>query len=131
MKKVILKSILAVVAVAASCLGAWKTYDAYGSVDNSLLMENLEALSEEPESEGNNEEWYLHHFECNFPIKTDAELKKVILFFHGKKSAEIGVVVDLSDATQFFNHNPEDGEGPCEKGNQITCANLILRILGV
>ena len=45
MKKIILKSTLAVVAVAASCLGAWKTYDAYGSVDNSLLMQNIEALS--------------------------------------------------------------------------------------
>lgn len=47
MKKVILKSTLAVVAVAASCLGAWKAYGAYGSVDNSMLMENIEALSDE------------------------------------------------------------------------------------
>lgn len=46
MKKSIIKSTLAVVAVAASCFGAWKTYDTYGSVDNSLMMENLEALSQ-------------------------------------------------------------------------------------
>lgn len=53
MKKVILKSTLAVVAVAASCLGAWKTYGAYGSVDNSLLMENIEALSGDDNGEPN------------------------------------------------------------------------------
>lgn len=45
MKKINLKSTLAMVAVAASCLGAWKAYDTYGSVDNSLMMENIEALS--------------------------------------------------------------------------------------
>lgn len=54
MKKVILKSTLAVVAVAASCLGAWKTYEAYGSVDNSLLMQNIEALSGSGDSDGDN-----------------------------------------------------------------------------
>ena len=47
MKKVILKSTLAVVAVTASCLGAWKAYEAYENVDNDLLMENLEALSQD------------------------------------------------------------------------------------
>lgn len=54
MNKNFLKSTLAVVAVAASCFGAWKTYDVYGSVDNSLLMENLEALSQDG-SEGSNQ----------------------------------------------------------------------------
>lgn len=49
----ILKSTLAVVAVAASCFGAWKTYGAYGSVDNSLLMENIEALSGDDNGEPN------------------------------------------------------------------------------
>lgn len=41
----ILKSTLAVVAVATSCLGAWKAYKVYGIHDTSLLMENLEALT--------------------------------------------------------------------------------------
>ena len=45
MKKVILKFTFAVVAVTASSFGAWKAYGTYGSVNNSLLMENLEALS--------------------------------------------------------------------------------------
>ena len=57
MKKVILKSALAVVAVTLSCLGAWKAYEAYGNVDNVLLVENLEALSNPPEAQ----KWNLHH----------------------------------------------------------------------
>ena len=47
MKKMILKSTLAVVAVTASCLGVWKAYGAYENVDNALLMENMEALSQD------------------------------------------------------------------------------------
>ncbi len=43
MKNAIIKSTLAVVVVATSCLGVWRAYGAYGNVDNSLLMENLEA----------------------------------------------------------------------------------------
>lgn len=57
MKKINLKSTLAMVAVAASCLGAWKAYDTYGSVDNSLMMENIEALSNPSEVQ----KWNLHH----------------------------------------------------------------------
>ena len=53
MKKVILKSTLAVVAVTASCLGAWKAYDAYEYEDNAMLMENVEALTSENNPENN------------------------------------------------------------------------------
>lgn len=52
MKKAIIKPTLAVVAVAASCFGAWKAYDAYGSVDNSLMMQNIEALTQNTNLEG-------------------------------------------------------------------------------
>lgn len=52
MKKTIIKSTLVVVAMAASCFGAWKTYDAYGCVDNSLLMQNIEALAQDPDGNG-------------------------------------------------------------------------------
>ena len=45
MRMNILKSTLAVVAAAASCFCAWKAYDAYDYNDNSLLAENVEALS--------------------------------------------------------------------------------------
>ena len=45
--KNILKSTLAVVAVTASSFGAWKAYGTYGSVNNSLMMENIEALSQD------------------------------------------------------------------------------------
>lgn len=54
--KMIVKSTLAVVTVAASCLGAWRAYGVYGNYDNSLLMENLEALSADPKGEGDNGE---------------------------------------------------------------------------
>ena len=47
MKKAIAKSTFAVVAVVVSSLGAWKAYEAYENVDNDLLMENLEALSQD------------------------------------------------------------------------------------
>lgn len=42
--KNILKSALAVAAVTLSCLGAWKAYEVYGTMDNSLMLENIEAL---------------------------------------------------------------------------------------
>lgn len=47
----IVKSTFAVVAVTASCFGAWKACGVYGNVDNSLLMENLEALSADSNDE--------------------------------------------------------------------------------
>lgn len=56
--KNILKSTLAVVAVTASSFCAWKAYGTYGSVNNSLLMENLEALSQD----GDNPEQSVKHY---------------------------------------------------------------------
>ena len=61
MKKINLKSTLAMVAVAASCLGAWKAYDTYGSVDNSLMMENIEALSDENPEGDNGGQTVIHY----------------------------------------------------------------------
>ena len=57
--KNILKSTLAVVAVTASSFGAWKAYGTYGSVNNSLMMENIEALSQD----GDNDTGGGHHSE--------------------------------------------------------------------
>lgn len=56
MKKVILKSSLAVVAVATSCLGAWKVYKVYGTMENSLMLENIEALTQNNETPDTS--WY-------------------------------------------------------------------------
>lgn len=58
MKKVIFKSTLAVVAVATSCLGAWRAYGSYENVDNSLLMENLEALAQDEGGENGDLSWW-------------------------------------------------------------------------
>ncbi len=46
MKKTILKSACVAVAAAASSFGAWKAYDAYQYEDNAMLMENVEALTQ-------------------------------------------------------------------------------------
>ena len=54
MKKAILKSAPGAVAAAASCFGAWKAYDAYQYEDNAMLIENLEALSDNTDAEGGN-----------------------------------------------------------------------------
>lgn len=63
MKKVILKSTLAVAAVAASCLGAWKAYNAYERVDNSMVIENIEALST-PTDKGTGRKKYPEPVNC-------------------------------------------------------------------
>ena len=56
MKNVILKSTFVVVAVVASSLGAWKAYEVYGTMDNSLMIENIEALTLGSDAEGNTTE---------------------------------------------------------------------------
>ena len=53
MKKTILKSAPGAVAVVAASLGAWKAQGAYGNEDNSMLMENVEALTSENNPENN------------------------------------------------------------------------------
>ena len=57
MKKTILKSAPGAVAVVAASLGAWKAQGAYGNEDNSMLMENVEALTSDnnPEVNAHNE----------------------------------------------------------------------------
>ena len=67
--KNILKSTLAVVAVTTSCFGAWKAYGTYGSVNNSLLMENLEALSQD----GDNGEQSVKNYTKSERIITEYE----------------------------------------------------------
>ena len=55
MKKTNLKSALIVAAIAFSCFGAWKAFDTYNNsnVDNnSMLFENIEALSSGSDVEG-------------------------------------------------------------------------------
>ena len=91
MKKINLKSTLAVVAVVASCFGAWKAYDTYGSVDNSLMMENIEALSDEnPNGEGQGYVWVEERIpsNCTYQFKVDAN-GKVKVEFLGYNTIEI------------------------------------------
>lgn len=57
MKKFLLKSTILGVAVGVSGLGAWRAYNAYEMTDNTLLVENIEALSEASESGGDDDPW--------------------------------------------------------------------------
>ena len=47
--------------VAASGLGACKAYDTYGRVDNTLMMENIEALSDENPEGDNGGQTVIHY----------------------------------------------------------------------
>lgn len=122
MKKQI-KLTMLVALVAAAGLGAYETYQDYkADKESNLVMQNIEVLTEDDISG----EWYLHHFECviRVPSKTWAD---VILQLFGKKTKQ-GKEIDLSDATQYFNDHPENGEGPCEKGEQKTCGDVTSQI---
>lgn len=46
MKTTILKSTMVVVAMTVSGLGIWKVYDNYGTKGSSLIVENIEALTD-------------------------------------------------------------------------------------
>lgn len=74
MKKNFLKSTIVVVAVAASSLGAWRAYNAYEVTDNTLLAENIEALSE-----AGPVDFVLEWFDKTFDpcFKTGADLQPV------------------------------------------------------
>ena len=50
MKKIV-KSTVAVVAVAASCLGVQKAFNCNEVMENSLLAENIEALAQSPDND--------------------------------------------------------------------------------
>lgn len=45
MKTTILKTTMVVVAMTVSGLGAWRVYDNYGTKGSSLIVENIEALT--------------------------------------------------------------------------------------
>lgn len=71
-------------------------------------------------------DWYLHHYDCKLDI---ANFPKVIEAF-----CKLGIevkngIVDLSYATQYFSHEAESGEGPCLRGKQVTCNDIIFDIL--
>lgn len=91
-----------------------KQQDLYGS---NLLLTDVEALTED-ETSG---DWYLHYFPCEFLVTTDAQA--------AFSKVKIGSKVNISCMTQYFNHNSDNGFGPCEKGEQITCNEAITKLI--
>lgn len=103
---------------------SYKDYQKH--VDNGLLMQEVEALTGDDVS---NNDWYLHYFECKINVNTKAQADAIMKLVSVK--AKVGGVVDLSNFTQYFNHIPCDGFGPCEKGSQVTCNTLWNQIIGL
>ncbi len=93
--------------------------------NNFITLEDVEALSEDGSEGGCS--WYLHHFDCELSVGADAKLYAIIkllgLTLKGNGKA------DLTCMTQYFNQVQEDGEGPCEKGMQITCNEVCMSII--
>lgn len=94
---------------------------------NSISLEDLESLAEET-SEEQEVDYYLHHYNCQVYLRTEMEVNIIKKIFHPK--AKLGMTVDLSCLTQYFNKISTDGEGPCTKGDQKTCNQLVLELLG-
>lgn len=93
---------------------------------SNLLLNDVEALSDDettPSQEGGLV--YLHHFSCKPKVETNAQVRILAII---KVNAHIGATVDLSDATQYFNSNPQNGEGPCKEGAQVTCNDYLRSI---
>lgn len=93
MKKVILKSTLAVAAVTLSCLGAWKAYEVYGIMDNSMLMQNVEALAADPKETVSNKaieyvygsEYTPTGIKAGLEVSLNANLVSTLMDLIGKK----------------------------------------------
>ncbi len=124
MKRRKIKATLAVALVAAAGLCSYGTYQDYkADKESNLVMQNIEVLTEDDTSSS---DWYLHNFECEFEVTSEAQANAIVKFLG--ISASVGAKVDLSNATQYFNHEKKHGFGPCEKGNQVTCNDILLLI---
>ena len=138
MKKKFLKATLVVAAIAAVGLGSYKAYGSYIAANMSdeelLTAENIEALAgmengkngKKDDKDTDNNKYYLHHFDCKFTISTKGQVGLLAKWFG--INANVGATIDLTPFTQYFNNEATDGEGPCEKGSQITCNDLIYQI---
>ncbi len=123
------KRLIAVTTVAMCLsvgLASYKSYQDYKkSSANNLFIQEVEALTDADVS--SNDEWYLHNFPCRISAATKAQAKIIAKIFNVK--AKVGIEVDLSNFTQYFNHVPDGGTGPCDKGAQVTCNDLWNQIL--
>lgn len=127
MKKNVKTTLVVAIVVALAAIG-YVSYTQYQDKQfayaNPLMEENIEALAEDGDP---NQEWYLHTFNNCENLVVNAHVKaKALLIFNAK--VEIGANFPVSSFTQYFNHIATNGQGPCEKGEQITC-NAVLQQL--
>lgn len=91
------------------------------STSSSTSSTTSSSSSENNDGEKDSTNYYLHHFSCSITIETEAAAKA---FKAIKGEAQVGATLDLKDMTQYFNQIAEGGEGPCEKGEQVTCNDV-------
>lgn len=124
MKKKRFRAALAVALVAAAGLCSYETYQDYkADKESDLVMQNIEVLTDDDTSSS---DWYLHNFKCEFEVTSEAQANAIVKFLG--ISASVGAKVNLSNATQYFNHEKKHGFGPCERGDQVTCNDILLLI---
>ncbi len=124
MKKKRFRAALAVALVAAAGLCCYETYQDYkADKESDLVMQNIEVLTDDDTSSS---DWYLHNFKCEFEVTSEAQANAIVKFLG--ISASVGAKVNLSNATQYFNHEKKHGFGPCERGDQVTCNDILLLI---
>ena len=124
MKKNFLKSTIVVVAVAASGLGAWRAYNAYGVTDNTLLVENIEALSaasdpgadEDPWKDCPRDKWIRNAKDswAKYTAKYEAGIGLYITI-NGKK-VKLGAGAE-ADGAVFVPTCPDSSGNCCEKAH--------------
>ena len=141
MKKTFKCGIAAAVVVAAG-FAAYKSYGAYGAQDNSLLMQNIEALaqSNEPGSEpgsdssegvsGGTNAPSDKYVVCNGPLWKDSYLKtgKVTTIIHLYDSVDIQAIYPVSKCCAKYQgegilegNNVGIGYGTAEKETEVKC----------
>jgi len=136
MKKNFLKSTIVVVAVAASGLGAWRAYNAYEVTDNTLLVENIEALSDpgDPGLDPTNA-WFSaltsgkcgyesDKYEVSFNIN-GASMSFILGLFNGKFITEAGTEVNYPN---FEWKRKVDGKVRIETGDWQVCVRSLENI---
>ncbi len=121
MKKRILKSFLIMAILAMVGYGGAKTYKMYihDEQSQSLFLSNVEALADD-QNEGT-DGYYLHHFSCE--ITATAKLSAIF-------NVKVGGTIDISDMTQYFNKVAAGGEGPCNRGTDVTCNDAVNQVTG-
>ncbi len=121
--KQIMGGLLMAVVCPALCLYGCKTHQVKESeAADVVLTQDVGAITEVDTTA-----WYLHYYSCVFKVATPKQAKAIHELYG--LPAKVGSEIDLSNLTQYFNHVKKDGYGPCERGKQITCSDILEPVL--